>query len=268
MIIPPRIGIRIAERLAAAPRSPGLDGRDPTPSSPPMEPHPEGDANGRAPGAAVRAASEQPWDLARRVLRREWERLSSRERRVIEHVHRRMHISRNVQEEFQDERTFGERMADRVAVIGGSWRFIFAFGIFLASWIVLNSVILARQQESFDPYPYILLNLLLSTIAAVQAPIIMMSQNRQAAKDRLTAEHDYEVNLKAEIEIRALHEKLDELRERSWADLVGMQRDQIRLLEDVVRILSALPAPQGSQHGQSTGAAELADCAGLPSNRG
>lgn len=181
------------------------------------------------------AGAEPPRDLARRLLRREWGWLSARERRVIEHVSRRMHISRDVHAELQEDRTFGERMADRVAALGGSWRFILAFGAFLAAWIVLNTVLLARRQEAFDPYPFILLNLLLSTVAALQAPIIMMSQNRQAAKDRANAEHDYEVNLKAEIEIRALHEKLDELREHRWEDLVRMQQEQIRLLEDLVR---------------------------------
>jgi uncharacterized membrane protein len=94
----------------------------------------------------------------------------------------------------------------------------------------LNSIILARYHDAFDPYPYILLNLFLSMLASIQAPIIMMSQNRQAAKDRLDAAHDYEVNLKAEMEIETLHQKLDELREQKWAELVEMQQEQIHLL--------------------------------------
>jgi uncharacterized membrane protein len=179
--------------------------------------------------------SVHPSDLARRVLHREWEALSSRERRVIEHVLRRAHISRNTDEEFRDTRTLGERVADRIAALGGSWTFILFFLLVLAGWVALNSLVLARRDTAFDPYPYILLNLFLSMLAAIQAPVIMMSQNRQAARDRLEAAHDYEVNLKAEIEIRSLHEKLDVLREQSWAELVRMQQEQIRLLEQLLQ---------------------------------
>ena len=114
--------------------------------------------------------------------------------------------------------TFGERLADRVAEFGGSWTFIMIFGAFLFGWALLNSEVLGAR--AFDPYPYIFLNLMLSMLAAIQAPIIMMSQNRQAAKDRLQASHDYEVNLKAEIEIMALHEKMDELRQKDLKELI------------------------------------------------
>ena len=125
---------------------------------------------------------------------------------------------------------FLQRLADRIAEFGGSWTFILIFCALLLAWVALNSFILAKRSEAFDPYPYILLNLFLSMLAALQAPIIMMSQNRQAQKDRLAAAHDYEVNLKAELEIRHLHEKLDELREQKWAELIAIQQEQIQLL--------------------------------------
>ena len=169
------------------------------------------------------------------LLRREWEHLAARERRIVEAVLHRRNVARDVHQDYLEQRTFGERMADRIAAFGGSWPFIGLFGLFLAAWIVLNSVLLARG-DAFDPYPYILLNLMLSTLAALQAPVIMMSQNRQAARDRLNAANDYEVNLKAEVEIRALHEKLDALREADWAELVRLQQVQIQMLQ---RLLAA-----------------------------
>jgi len=117
---------------------------------------------------------------------------------------------------FDERLTFGERLADRVATIGGSWGFIIGFGLFLLAWAALNTVVLVR--DAFDPYPFIFLNLMLSMLAAIQAPIIMMSQNRQAAKDRLEARLDYETNLRAEAEIAALHEKIDMLLDMIAAD--------------------------------------------------
>ena len=152
------------------------------------------------------------------------------ERDFIHRILERRHVSRNLNAEFDKQLTFGQRLADAVARFGGSWTFILIFAVLLLSWIVLNSVILAKRNAAFDPYPYILLNLFLSMLAAIQAPIIMMSQNRQAARDRLDAAHDYEVNLKAEMEIESLHQKLDELREQKWVELVEMQQEQIRLL--------------------------------------
>jgi uncharacterized membrane protein len=128
---------------------------------------------------------------------------------VQRHVTERRPISRTHQEEYEaDEDTLGERAADLIASFGGSWAFIGLFVAVLAAWVLLNSVMLARP---FDPFPYILLNLMLSTLAAFQAPVILMSQNRQAAKDRERADDDFEVNLKAEIEIYELHEKIDRL---------------------------------------------------------
>ena len=148
--------------------------------------------------------------LAQRLLDMGVEEMPERERRVIERIARRLAVARNVNRDFDDKMTFGQRLADRVAAFGGSWTFIVAFGVVLALWVALNTVVLAAGA-AFDPYPFIFLNLVLSMLAALQAPVIMMSQNRQTLKDRLAAAHDYEVNLKAEIEIMALHEKIDRL---------------------------------------------------------
>ncbi len=171
--------------------------------------------------------------LAQTFLQREWSKLTARERTVIESLINHSNVSRNVNSELDNERTFGEKIADKVASFGGSWTFIGIFGGILLAWVMVNSLILVGS--AFDPYPYILLNLFLSMLAAIQAPIIMMSQNRQAARDRLDAAHDYEVNLKAELEIRNLHEKIDNLRDQKWIDLVEMQQQQIRLLEKLLR---------------------------------
>lgn len=165
---------------------------------------------------------------AARFLKREWEKLSEQEKKVIEMFTKRSHVSRNVHAEARGYRTLGERVADSVAAFGGSWTFIFIFVGVLVAWVVLNSLILLGN--AFDPFPYILLNLFLSMIAALQAPVIMMSQNRQAAIDRLNAEHDYEINLKAELEIAAVREKIDELHEAKWNELIALQREQLELL--------------------------------------
>jgi uncharacterized membrane protein len=148
-------------------------------------------------------------ELALKILGKSLERVTEIERRVLHAVAARLHIARPVHHEMEEGLTFGERLADRVAALGGSWSFFGIFFVFLFGWILLNSWVLIRRP--FDPYPYILLNLLLSCLAAIQAPVILMSQNRQAAKDRLHAMHDYEINLKAEIEILQLHEKIDRL---------------------------------------------------------
>jgi uncharacterized membrane protein len=168
--------------------------------------------------------------LARRILEIGYDDLPPRERHVIERVAKRLAVSRDVGTSFEQGRTFGERLADRIAAFGGSWTFILLFAGAVLLWVAVNSVLLIRAGgEPFDPYPFILLNLFLSLVAAIQAPIIMMSQNRQAAKDRLQASHDYEVNLKAEIEIMALHEKLDELRQKDLADLILSIKDSRRM---------------------------------------
>ncbi|MEX1313730.1 MAG: DUF1003 domain-containing protein [Desulfotignum sp.] len=130
--------------------------------------------------------------------------------------------------------TLGEALADRIATFGGSWRFILFFGFVLMFWILINTIALAARP--FDPYPFILLNLILSCLAAIQAPVIMMSQNRQEAKDRLRSEHDYRINLKAELEIRHLHEKIDHLLSRQWERLAEIQEIQIELLSEVAAL--------------------------------
>src|SRR6478672_2859298 len=152
------------------------------------------------------------------------------EQRVVERMTKRLHISRNTHQEFEETLTVGQRLADRIAIFGGSWTFILIFLSLLLAWIGLNTIVLTRIGKPFDPYPYIFLNLILSMLAALQAPVIMMSQNRYAAKDRVAAEHDYEVNLKSELEILGLHQKIDTLREQQWMELVAMQQEQIRLL--------------------------------------
>ena len=174
-------------------------------------------------------------------FRREWEQLAARESRVLEAILHRKPVTRDVNQTFLDERTFGQRMADRIAAFGGSWPFILAFLVFLVAWMTLNTGILQPRHEAFDAYPYILLNLILSTLAALQAPVIMMSQNRQAMRDRLDAANDYDVNLKAEMEIRALHEKLDALRDADWAELVRLQQVQIRMLERLLAAQGGMP---------------------------
>jgi uncharacterized membrane protein len=185
-------------------------------------------------------------------LRSRFESLGEREERVARHLAERSHISRNVEQDLSERATLGQRMADRVARFGGSWVFIGLFALVMVGWVVLNSYVLVKANKAFDPYPYILLNLFLSMLAAIQAPVILMSQNRQAYKDRMTAEHDYEVNLKAELEIMALHEKLDSLLEKQWSDLLSIQQEQLRCLSELLSDLKALrgaaaaPAPSES----------------------
>ncbi len=171
--------------------------------------------------------------LAQQLMNTRLDELGSLERRVLSHIARDAYISRDVEEEFTGKLTWGQRLADTVALFGGSWAFISLFGVFLVAWAVVNSLLLG-EKSAFDPYPYIFLNLMLSMVAAIQAPIIMMSQNRQSQKDRLDARHDYEVNLKAELDIMALHDKLDEVRTRHLADLVRNQEEQIKLLRQIL----------------------------------
>ena len=156
--------------------------------------------------------------LAQQLLSLDEGELKPSERAVIERCVRRLAVSRDINLDMDKSSTFGQRVADRVAEIGGSWGFIITFGLFIAIWCSINTIILASR--AFDPYPFIFLNLTLSMLAAVQAPVILMSQNRAAIRDRLAATHDYEVNLKAEIEIAALHEKLDQIRSQELATLI------------------------------------------------
>ncbi len=173
-------------------------------------------------------------DIAEKLIGSSYEAMDERTKKVARHITERKHISRNTSQEYDEAITFAQRAADAVARFGGSWFFIILFGVILVCWVILNSYILVNYGKDFDPYPYILLNLFLSMLASIQAPIILMSQNRQAEKDRLNAEHDYEVNLKAELEIMLLHEKVDLLREGQWADLIAIQKEQLRLLGNLI----------------------------------
>jgi uncharacterized membrane protein len=165
------------------------------------------------------------------VLEAEKGDLSAIEAEVVESLREGEVLARNVNREFEEKRTVGQRLADRLAAFGGSWEFIIIFMSVLFGWIVLNSVVLITRR--FDPFPFILLNLILSCLAALQAPVIMMSQNRQEAKDRLRAQHDYQINLKAEIEIRGLHEKIDHLIFKQWQRLLEIQEIQTELMGEL-----------------------------------
>lgn len=158
--------------------------------------------------------------------------LSALEHEVMRSLHEGELVADNLNRQFDRSLTLGERVADKVAEFGGSWRFIIAFFGVILAWIIANSAYLLMRP--FDPYPFILLNLGLSLLAAVQAPIILMSQNRQEARDRMRAENDYKVNLKAELEVRAVSEKLDQLIHHQWAHLLEIQQIQIEMIEDLV----------------------------------
>lgn len=173
-------------------------------------------------------------DAARKLFGMPYDQLDKSAQKVTRHVLARTHITKNIVRDAELQATRGQRAADAVAAFGGSWVFIGLFALTLLVWIALNSFILLSHNEAFDPYPYILLNLVLSMLAAIQAPIILMSQNRQAEKDRQTAQHDYEVNLKAELEIMLLHEKMDMLREGQWNTLLDIQNQQLALLTRLI----------------------------------
>jgi uncharacterized membrane protein len=156
--------------------------------------------------------------------------LSRLEQQVLKAVQEQELLVKNVDNEFETKLSMGQRVADKVAEFGGSWTFIIIFGSIIFLWIVSNTI--ALLQRPFDPFPFILLNLVLSCLAAVQAPVIMMSQNRQEAKDRLRGEHDYQVNLKAEMEIRSLHQKIDHLLHHEWQRLLEIQEIQMDLMRE------------------------------------
>jgi uncharacterized membrane protein len=167
------------------------------------------------------------------IIRRDKGEISALEKQVVKSLEKQGLLSENVNIVFDRRLTLGERLADRLADYAGSWRFIGIFFAVLILWIAINSVVLIWKP--FDPYPFILLNLLLSCLAAIQAPVIIMSQNRQETKDRLRAENDYQVNLKAEVEIRHLHEKMDHLLINQWQRLLEIQEVQTELMEEVAR---------------------------------
>lgn len=164
------------------------------------------------------------------LLKDERGELSSLETEVVESLRTHDILAENVEDEYDEQRRFSDLVADGVATFGGSWTFIIGFFVFLITWMVIN--VIMGEKAAFDAYPFILLNLVLSTIAAFQAPIIMMSQRRQEAKDRLRALNEYKVNLKAELEIRHLHEKVDHLLNRQWERLTEIQQVQIEMMRD------------------------------------
>lgn len=177
----------------------------------------------------------------RDLLAEEHGELNALEARVAASIAHADTISADVAADWAEDRTFGERAADAVASFGGSWTFIIVFAVVLVVWMAANVALAVR---AFDPYPFILLNLVLSCLAAVQAPIIMMSQKRQEAKDRLRSENDYRVNLKAELEIRHLHEKLDHILQHQWQRLAEIQQMQIEIMQDRQGASSPPPVPE------------------------
>ncbi|MDM4770471.1 DUF1003 domain-containing protein [Solimonas sp. SE-A11] len=172
-------------------------------------------------------------EAATRWFGRSPDHLDQSERRALARAARRQASTEDPNRLIDEQTGFGGRLADRVAAFGGSWLFISLFGSFLLGWTVLNTEILGKT--AFDPYPYVFLNLVLSMLAAVQAPVILMSQNRQSAKDRQMATHDYEVNLKAEIEIMALHDKLDALRLEQLTEVIERQQKQLEQLTQMLQ---------------------------------
>jgi uncharacterized membrane protein len=169
-------------------------------------------------------------ELVKKIFGRPREELGEAEERILTRAHEHRIVSSNAEDDFQAKATTGERVADNIARVGGSWSFIIAFLLFLVVWAGINTLILARA-EAFDPYPFIFLNLVLSMLAAIQAPIIMMSQNRQSERDRFFAAKDYEVNLKAELEVMALHHKIDMAVLKELQDL----RTEVTRLSEEVR---------------------------------
>jgi uncharacterized membrane protein len=170
-------------------------------------------------------------EFIKRVLQEEKGELSALEEEVIESLKDQETIAKDINAEYEQRIDFGDRLSDRLASFGGSWKFILSFLAVLLLWIVLNSIVILSR--AFDPYPFILLNLVLSCLAAIQAPVILMSQNRQNAKDRLRSEYDYRVNLKAELEVRYLHQKLDHFLKREWQTLLEIQEIQVELMNEL-----------------------------------
>jgi len=184
-------------------------------------------------------------DYVKKVLHEEIGELSALDQEVVESLQQHEILSSDISKQFEKKLTFGERLSDSIAAFGGSWTFIIFFSLVLLVWIALNSFILANR--AFDPYPYILMNLVLSALAALQAPVIMMSQNRSEARDRLRGENDYKINLKAELEIRHLHEKIDHLLRKQYNRLFEIQQIQIELLEELGQKRRGPAAPAGMQ---------------------
>jgi uncharacterized membrane protein len=183
-------------------------------------------------------------DHVSRLLVEEKGELTTLDQEVIQSLREHESISENINLQYEQQLKLGDRLSDGLAQFGGSWTFIILFATVLFGWVGLNTLVLV--QRPFDPYPFIFLNLILSCLAAIQAPVIMMSQNRQESKDRLRAEHDYRVNLKAELEIRLLHAKVDQLLTHQWQRLLEIQQLQLDLMEDLTnRGIVGKPARPG-----------------------
>jgi uncharacterized membrane protein len=165
------------------------------------------------------------------VMEEEKGELNTNDKEVLDSIVERDLISRNVEQDIEKKLTFGQKLSDSIAKFGGSWRFIIIFMSFLIIWMIVNVIFLT--VKAFDPYPFILLNLILSCIAAIQAPVIMMSQNRQEEKDRMRSLHDYQVNLKAEVEIRLLHDKIDHMLVQHGQRMLEIQQIQVELMEEI-----------------------------------
>ncbi len=196
------------------------------------EQHPDWDPNGYI---SIVELNRLRHEHVQRMLEKEKGEMTHLEREVLKSIKNAQILSRNVEKDIQERYTLGQRVADRVAEFGGSWGFIIAFFVFFMVWILINIAVLV--QKPFDPYPFILLNLILSCLAAIQAPVIMMSQNRKEAKDRTRSENDYQVNLKAEIEIKQLHEKLDHIIIHHNRRILELQQLQVDLLDEIIDTL-------------------------------
>ena len=168
-----------------------------------------------------------------KALKQEIEDLDSLELHVIKSIKEHELLTKNLNESFDMKSSFGDKLSDRIAAFGGSWKFIIIFITILISWMLVNSVFFLWKP--FDPYPFILLNLFLSSLAAFQAPIIMMSQNRQAARDRLRSEYEYTINLKAELEIRHINEKVDHLMENQLRRIIDIQQNQMDTFSEILK---------------------------------
>ncbi|GAB4340687.1 MAG: DUF1003 domain-containing protein [Flammeovirgaceae bacterium] len=166
------------------------------------------------------------------LIKEEYGEINKLEKEVLDSISNQKILTENTNIEAKDTLTFGDKIADKIASFGGSWSFIILFFVFLSSWMLIN--VFYFHNQGYDPYPFILLNLILSCLAAIQAPIIMMSQNRQEAKDRIRSELDYKINLKAELEIRLLHEKLDHLLVHQNKRLLEIQELQTEYLQDIL----------------------------------
>ncbi|HVX80521.1 MAG TPA: DUF1003 domain-containing protein, partial [Devosiaceae bacterium] len=178
---------------------------------------------------SIRELARYRMRYTEQLLQEEHGEFSELDRQVAESIAKQDTIAENTEEEFEEKRTFGDKLSDQLATFGGSWAFLTSFGVVLFGWMAINVI---AGTHAYDPYPFILLNLCLSCLAAIQAPIIMMSQKRQEVKDRLRADNDYRVNLKAELEIRHLHEKLDYLISRQWQRLAEIQQIQMEMMHE------------------------------------